>query len=234
MGTGGPEKGEHSMEDVLAQSPLFGQMDPDVRARVSSLAHIQQVEKDAFLTLYGDVWPYLMLVLEGTFDAIKESLEGRSLLVISLTEGEVFWGLAFFEQDAVMPASLQAARAGRVAIWSRRDLHPILIDQPQALWELCRLMVVRMQRASNIVEGLAFQPVAGRVARLLLDQYRRAGGEAVARDLTLDEMAARVGTTREMVCRVLYRFSDQQLIRITRTEFSLTNESGLSQIAGRS
>jgi DNA-binding transcriptional regulator LsrR (DeoR family) len=36
-------------------------------------------------------------------------------------------------------------------------------------------------------------------------------------------MAARIGTTREMVCRLLQRFADQELIKITRTEFEITD-----------
>jgi hypothetical protein len=46
--------------------------------------------------------------------------------------------------------------------------------------------------------------------------------------LTLDDMATRIGTTREMVCRVLYRFADKKLINVTRTEFVLTDRDGLS------
>ena len=44
-------------------------------------------------------------------------------------------------------------------------------------------------------------------------------------------MAARIGTTREMVCRLLYRFSDEGLIRVTRTEFALTDKNGLTRLA---
>jgi len=46
-------------------------------------------------------------------------------------------------------------------------------------------------------------------------------------------MAARIGTTREMVCRVLYQFSDDNLIEITRTEFALNDTERLAQLAGR-
>jgi CRP/FNR family transcriptional regulator len=92
-------------------------------------------------------------------------------------------------------------------------------------------MVERMERASSIVEGLAFQPVAGRLARLLLEHYGGVDGPT-ARDLSLEEMAAHVGSTREMVCRMLYRFSDDRLIDITRTEFTLIDHNGLGQLAG--
>jgi hypothetical protein len=50
--------------------------------------------------------------------------------------------------------------------------------------------------------------------------------------MTLDEMASRVGTTREMVCRILYKFADKKWIDITRTEFRLVDPSGLQRMAG--
>jgi CRP-like cAMP-binding protein len=83
---------------------------------------------------------------------------------------------------------------------------------------MTRLMVQRMLHASEIVDGLAFQPVASRLARLLLEQYP-ADQLAAERHLTLDEMAAHIGSTREMVCRILYRFAAQGAIQINRTEF---------------
>jgi hypothetical protein len=46
-------------------------------------------------------------------------------------------------------------------------------------------------------------------------------------------MAARVGSTREMVCRALYNFSDKKLIEVTRTEFVLTDREGLARLVER-
>ena len=40
-------------------------------------------------------------------------------------------------------------------------------------------------------------------------------------------MAARIGSTREMVCRLLQRFADEELIKITRTEFEITDRDRL-------
>jgi CRP-like cAMP-binding protein len=77
---------------------------------------------------------------------------------------------------------------------------------------------------------LAFQPLTGRVARLLLDQYP-AGQNVAPRHLTLDEMASRVGTTREMVCRILYRFAEAGAIQINRTEFVFTDRSILDNFS---
>ncbi len=94
------------------------------------------------------------------------------------------------------------------------------------------MLVQRMQRASIVMEELAFQPVTGRLARLLIDRYHDSDSEYIARDMTLDEMAARIGSTREMVCRVLYQLADEGAIKINRTEFTISNSDVLAQYAG--
>jgi CRP-like cAMP-binding protein len=197
--------------------------------QAASLRHYQKGEK---VVLFGDVWPHLLLMADGVIEALKESSEGRNLHIGCFGCGEVFWGLAFFHEDAAMPVSLEAREEVRLYLWSRTAILPILLRNGGASWELSRLMAERMQRASELVEGLAFQPVAGRLARLLLDHFQISGDTSISRNLTLDEIASRVGSTPEMVCRALYSFSDKKLIEVTRTEFVLTNREGLSHLIG--
>jgi CRP/FNR family transcriptional regulator len=128
-----------------------------------------------------------------------------------------------------MPVTLQAVKLSEIYLWPRERLLPILLKNGQMSWELARLMMQLMQRASLIVEELAFQPVAGRVARLLLEQAQ--DQDITPRSLTLDEMAARIGSTREMVCRAMQRFASEGLIEVTRTEFYITDRQGLGKLA---
>lgn len=223
-----------SLEDLLERTPPFPQFSPATRRNIATAARHRDYCRDEFVALRGEAWPYLALVEQGIFEAVKESPEGRTLSVLTVPEGGLFWGLAFFDPQARMPAAFRAAEPGRLALWSREDLLPWLKNEAEALWALCGLLVARMQQASEVLEDLAFQPVAGRLAKLILKHYAEAEAGPVARDLTLDEMAARVGTTREMVCRVLYRFADERLIHITRTEFNLIDRPSLEGIAGLS
>lgn len=220
------------LQKLLKETNPFAHFDEPRLGEITSLARRRRFDKGEFVTLHGELWPFLILVREGTLHAVKESEEGRNLVVLTLTEGDVFWGLSFFDKDSAMPVSLQSVESGSLVSWSRDDLLPFLIANGEALWSLCGLLVMRMKQASNIVDSLAFQPVAGRLANLMLERYGGTGDDPVARDLTLDTMAAYVGTTREMVCRILYRFSDEKLIHITRTEFSIMDQEGLSALAG--
>lgn len=223
----------NNLPDLLAKNPVFSLLtenDMDLMARQSTTRQFAKNEK---VILYGDVWPYLFLVGEGSINAVKESNEGRSLMIATFLAGDLFWGLAFFQENAPMPVTLEARGVSRLYLWSRETMIPIFERNGRAGWELCRLMAGRMLCASEILEEIAFHPVAGRLARLLLDNFETAGDAAVSRHLTLDEMAARIGSTREMVCRALYSFSDKKLIEVTRTEFVLTNREGLAQLMER-
>jgi CRP/FNR family transcriptional regulator len=219
-----------AIETMLANHPVFaslGQKDID---SLLGLGSTRRFSKDSFVIQQGDIWPTLFLVVEGRVVAQKASAEGRNLTVTRLETGDLFWGLAFFQEDLLMPVTLEATEATRLFLWTRADLLPFLLQHGQASWELSCLMVQRMAQASEIIETLAFQPVAGRLARFLAELSPE-DNSPVARSLTLDEMAAHVGSTREVVCRFLQRFANDGLINITRTEFVINNPSGLKEIA---
>ena len=218
------------LEGLLHSNSVFSTLSLADLTELARWASSRSYQKDEKIILYGEVWPYLFLVGQGSIDAVKESSEGRMLMINTFLAGDIFWGLAFFQENAPMPVTLEARQPSRLFMWSRETMEPILARNGRAGWELCRLMAGRMQRASAILEEIAFQPVAGRLARLLLDHFEMAGDSAISRHLTLDEMAARIGSTREMVCRVLYGFSDKKLIEVTRTEFVLTDREGLSHL----
>lgn len=221
----------NNLAALLQENPVFSALGVDDRELVIQQARRQTYSKDEPVILYGDVWPHIFLVGEGKVEALKESSDGRSLHVSCFGKGELFWGLAFFHEDAPMPVTLEAREKSVLYLWTKDSMLPIILRNGQAAWEISRLMADRMQRASDLVEGLAFHPVAGRLARLLLDHFENAGDASISRYLTLDEMAARIGSTREMVCRALYSFSDKKLIEVTRTEFVLTDYEGLSQLS---
>jgi CRP-like cAMP-binding protein len=124
--------------------------------------------KDETITLYGNVWSYLFLVGEGKVEALKESSDGRSLHVTCFGKGELFWGLSFFHEDAPMPVTLQAREKSVLYLWTRILFCQSFSATDRSLGESAAFMEDRMRHASNLVEGLAFHLVAGRLARLCL------------------------------------------------------------------
>ena len=214
----------------LAQIQIFSHLSEETLQIIEACSHSRKFQSGDWIVYHEDVWPNLFCVEKGQVTAIMESPEGRSLTLVTIGEGDVFWGLAFFIENAPMPAALKATGDCELLLWSRDDLLPLIVENGKLSWDLACLAIQRVQFASEIVEKLAFQPLTGRVARLLLEQYP-ASQNVVPRHLTLDEMASRVGTTREMVCRILYRFAEAGAIQINRTEFVFTDRSILDNFS---
>ena len=160
-----------NLPTLLSTLPLFQSLDTEEIALLANSSLERQFQKGTAIAYAGDIWPYFFIVIDGTIEAQKISPEGRNLLVGIFNSGDVFWGLAFFREGEPMPVTLQASAASKVNIWSTEILQPIIVRNGRFAWELSRVMVDNMIRASSIVDGLAFQPVAGRVAQFLLENY---------------------------------------------------------------
>ncbi|HEY45926.1 MAG: hypothetical protein AMJ88_03705 [Anaerolineae bacterium SM23_ 63] len=217
----------NSLTNLLPDHPLFKHLPDDTLDDLARSAIKKTYTSQEIIIHQEDVWPFLFLLANGEINAVKQSPEGRTFTATSLKSGDIFWGLSFFIEDAPMPVYLQAKQDSTIYTWNREDLIPIIKENGIMAWRLCQMMIKRMQLASGIVEDLAFHPVMSRLAGLLLDIFGDAEDEFMARDLTLEDMASHIGTTREMVCRHLYRFAEEGAIEIRRTELRITNREFL-------
>lgn len=220
-----------AIEKMLSTNEIFGKLSHEKRLEVIKSGLHRQFVKGEVISLIGDVWPYFFFIEKGNISAYKQSIEGRSLIVTTFAAGDIFWGMGFFYDAMPQPVTLLAETPTSIYQWSTDYLRPILQCEPNLSWELTRVMIMRMLVASEILEEIAFLPVAGRLAKLLLEFKPAQPTEALSRSLTLDEMAARIGSTREMVCRFLHRFADDGIIDITRTEFRIADPSRLSALS---
>jgi CRP-like cAMP-binding protein len=216
--------------ELLEQALVFGKLSDRERQDISRVAIPKHVQEGEFLALQGQVWPYVLYVREGLFRVQKVSQEGREFGTLRLSGGQVFWSPSLMD-DGPLPASLEASEPSDVFLWHRDQILINLRRNPDALWELCGLLIQRMRKASEMVEELAFQPVASRLASLLIKEYQEQGGVLVGCSLTLDEMAAMIGTTPVMVCKILSRFADQGVIKVSRTEFEFIDWEAIEKNA---
>lgn len=157
------------------------------------------------------------------------SVGGREQVLFRVLPDNVFWSHSIFDNQP-MPASLQAAKSSQVYLWSKEVIAPILNRNPAVMWEIMGNMTRIMRQAREVIYGLAFKPVAGRLAKFLLEQAAGQEGQPIQRELTLNEIAATIATSQEVVCRLLYQFQADQLIELDRACFKLNDTAGLEQL----
>lgn len=217
--------------DLLARNPLFAALSSSDRMELAQQAVGRRYEEGELVVRSGDVWPYLMLVQDGALAATTETAAGETFFLTTVEAGDLFWGQAFFRDGAPMVARLMARDACTLYLWPREYVLPVLLENPPALWELSRLVAGRLEWTGPVLDGAGYQPIAGRLARLLLSRSARADDGYVSGDLTLGEMASWTRTTSEIIFRMLYRFSDQGLIRVVHTGLYVLDRDGLTRMA---
>lgn len=189
-----------------------------------------RLEAEEYLFHQGDVWPRVLFVLDGELRWEMLSLSGREHVLFTVGPDDVFWGHSLFDDDP-MPASLVASKQSEGIVWDRKTILPHLFAYPRALWEVTKMQVETMRRAREIIYGLAFQPVSVRLASLLLESFGDHGAQAtIERDFTLNDMAAMVASSPEVVCRILHQFQANGVLEVTRAHITLRDPEGLANI----
>lgn len=217
--------------DCLSQLPVFSKLSEHQRAELAASAHEKKYAKDEFVFWQGDEWPFVAFVFSGRLEWAMLSPEGRRQVVFALHPCEVVWGHSVVD-GLPMPASLEVREDAVIYLWESEVILPVILQNAQAAWEVSRVLIHYMRNVREVVYGFAFHPVAGRLARLLMTHYEPVDGKHAPRDLTLDQMADTVGTTRELVSRTLHRFADEGLIRVNRVEFAFLDRDRLENLAG--
>lgn len=82
-----------------------------------------------------------------------------------------------------------------VYLWSRDTILSTLHPYPEALFEVARKLTGIMRRAWEIICGLAFQPVAGRLVSLILDILEDPENPSLEQDVTIDTLKQLVEAT---------------------------------------
>jgi len=187
-------------------------------------------DANEFIVEEGDPGEALYFVVSGVVKAFKTSAEGKEQILRLIRPGESFNDVPVFDSE---PNVASAAAMGPVVLYgiSKSDVGIILRDHPQVAANVVKVLAGRVRHFISLVEDLSFRNVLGRVAKLLLEYAEnRTGPERP--HLTQQDMAAMIGTAREMVGRSLKALEEKGAIRIDRHRIVLTDKRALRGTAG--
>ena len=207
---------------------IFNKLPENERISLLNKASIKKLHKGHFLSHQGDVWPYVIFVISGQIRWAMLATSGKEHLLFNISKNQTFWAHSVFD-DGPMPASLYASQTSEVLQWDRETILDYLRRYPDVMWETTKMLTKIMRHAREIIYSLAFQPVAGRLASLLLEQCNQSTGTQIKRDFTLNDVATRVAATPEVVCRLLHQFQEDGILEVTRARINIQDIKALEK-----
>jgi len=156
----------------------------------------------AILINEGDETDSLYIVLTGRVKVYASSEDGREVVLAEHRPGEYFGELALDGERR--SASVKTLEASTCCVVQRADLQRFLAEHPDFALHLAHKLIRTVRRLTEQVKSLALQDVYGRIVRVFSELSDPVGDERVLRQrLTQQDIAERVGSSREMVSRVM-------------------------------
>ncbi len=218
--------------ELIRGAEVLDQLTPAERQELSQTAIRRALKKGQVLCNQGDDWPYVLYIAHGTLRSVINSPDGRGYVVGTWQKGEVFWSHAVFDQ-APAPSTLEVVHRAELYQWQGEQILSVILRNPSATRALLRRQTRLIRRRREVIYNLAFNPVASRLAKLIVEHVFDTDQPTVARDLTLADMAQMVASSPEVVCRLLYQFQDSGAISINRFSITLHDRESLEKLVMR-
>lgn len=156
----------------------------------------------AILINEGDATDSLYIVLNGRLKVYASSEDGREVVLAEHGPGEYLGELSLDREKRSV--SVKALEPTTCCVVQGAELRQFLAEHPDFALHITLKLIRMVRRLTEQVKSLALQDVYGRMARLLTDMADPVGDERIVRHkLTQQDIADRVGSSREMVNRVM-------------------------------
>lgn len=217
---------QEQIAKALQSVPLFAGLEEQQVKRLAQRAVPRRAEAGTLLFAEGDDCQGLYVIFSGALKIFKQSAQGREQILAVERSGGVVAELPVFD-GGPYPASCQPIESSVVIFISKQDFRRSCQQDPELALKVLASVGARLRRLVGIIEELSFQTVRRRLAALLLETARAAHPSATAATsakassplrvplpLTQQEIAARIGTVRELVSRNLSRMQAEGIVRL--------------------
>ena len=211
--------------ELLRTVPIFSELsEVDIQA-LARLTTRRRYPKDTVVFFENEQGDTLFMILEGRVRVTILGDDGREVILSVLGPGDFFGEIALLDNEP-RSATAIAAEDSELLLLQRNEFQGAMSENPSISGALIRVLTARLRRANHQISTLALLDVYGRVARVILDIAREEGrrlkdGRIAFRRATHQELANRIGTTRETVTRMLKDLERQGLITVDGREVVL-------------
>jgi CRP-like cAMP-binding protein len=216
---------------TLRRLPLFTDLSHQELALIAENVSRLYYKDGATIFSEGDLCHELLIVEEGVVKTIKSAPDGRQQLIGLERRGNSLAEVAVFDGGRY-PARAEAASATVLLRLPADEFRKICQQNPGLALKVFKVLGHRLRHLMSLVEDLSFSTVRGRLVAHLLqlaDETGRKTPYGTQFDLkeNNEELAARLGTVRELVSRNLGRLHGAGLIEMKRRTINIPNSAAL-------
>jgi len=215
--------------DLVHNFPFFAGLDEQTYEELLAGSPSRRVEKGETLFLDGEACRGMFLVQSGVIKIYKLSESGKEQILTLARPGDAVAELPLFD-GGNYPASAAALEDSVVLFVPAPLFNTLLERRPQLCRSIIAALAKRLRKMVGLVEDLSLRHVRERVARLLVEEA--AGKRVFHLAYTNEELAARLGSVRDVISRTLSALQADGLIRLEGRRVEILDSEALAELAG--
>ncbi len=224
--------------DILAQCSLF---DGISKEEIISILHcmdlkIFEYKKNDYLTVAGEDFTQIGLVLEGNVALTKESAAGNRVIIGILGPSEMFGEMAAYSGQKLWPVSVIAQTNCTVLFFSQDKIvgccDKVCISHKQLIMNMLKVVSNRALMLNKKVEYLAMKSLRSKISTYLLEESKKTGQRKTFQlNLNRNELADFLNVSRPSLSRELCKMRDDGLIEFHSTAIKILDFDALKEIS---
>ncbi len=188
---------------MLTDISFFSDLDESLLTELQVHASKRTYPKNTIIINEGDNTDSLYFIESGKVKVYLSDENGKEIMVNCHKAGEYFGELALID-DSKRSASVMTTEKSTFKIIAKVEFEHFLEKHPAVALNLIKVLTQRIRNLTENVRSLALMDVYGRVAKTLISLSETDGEKQIIKDkLTQQDIANRVGASREMVARIL-------------------------------
>lgn len=187
----------------LKNIELFEALSDEDLATLESLAVTRSYPKNTVLINEGDQANAMYFIDSGKVRVYVSDDQGKEFILNTMNEGEYFGELSLLDDEKRSASVITTEKASFTIIY-KEDFTDAIINNPRLALELLKNLTGRVRQLTDNIKTLALQDVYGRIRKTLMGLAEDQGDiQIVTEKLTQQDIANRIGSSREMVARIL-------------------------------
>jgi CRP/FNR family transcriptional regulator len=211
--------------EILRHNSYFDDLPAELLEQIAGKMQLREFERGEVLFWEGDPCSGLHIIEQGSVKLYRLSPQGRQYIVRVLQEGDTCNEVPTFD-GGLNPVNVEALETTRVWIIDPAMLLHLVQTHPQFAQKVLTNFARNLRNLVRMVSELAFYQVTNRLARLIdeTDSDQRGGPT-----WTQEQLAARLGTVREVVARSLKELERSGAIRMEERRIHIADQAALQQ-----
>jgi CRP/FNR family cyclic AMP-dependent transcriptional regulator len=186
--------------DTPSAAQLQGIQDSFTR-QLAALGRVRTYPKNTVFITEGDSSDSVFVILTGRVKVFISDSEGHEMILDTQGPSEYVGEMAL--DGKPRSASVMTLEPSTFSVIGREPVREHIRQNPDFALDMISRIIDRARIATSSVKDLALLDVYGRVARLLLNMAVEQNGKlTIPEKLTQQEIAERVGASRDMVSRI--------------------------------